>query len=192
LANSTVNDSWTGQIFGLAIYHTQLRPDQVRRHYDVWTTKQAPISVNTDRPIAVYRFNERAGNVIRNQLGGGPDLMIPPHYTVLYPTFLLSAWRSHLLTWSHWQDIGINVAGFIPFGLSFRGFLSTARRYRWPATATLALGALLSLTIEFLQTFLPTRDSDATDLISNLLGTVIGMLAYRFSEKRGLVAHIGC
>jgi VanZ family protein len=39
---------------------------------------------------------------------------------------------------------------------------------------TLLLGAGISLFIELLQVYLPTRDSSLTDVMNNVLGTYIG------------------
>ena len=36
------NDDWTGQLRGLAIYHRELTPPEVVRHYETWTGKDGP------------------------------------------------------------------------------------------------------------------------------------------------------
>jgi concanavalin A-like lectin/glucanase superfamily protein len=45
LANSTVDDSWTGQISGLAIYDRELTPAQVSNHFQSWTPDQGPLLI---------------------------------------------------------------------------------------------------------------------------------------------------
>jgi len=84
----------------------------------------------------------------------------------------------------------INIAGFVPFGFLVCAYFSLARRIRTPALVTILLGFTVSFTIESLQAFLPTRDSGTTDLITNTLGTCIGVWLYRLSFWRVPVARI--
>jgi VanZ family protein len=46
----------------------------------------------------------------------------------------------------------------------------------------LLLGAWISLTIELLQEYLPTRDSSLTDVLNNILGIYIGARLFQASR----------
>lgn len=75
-------------------------------------------------------------------------------------------------------DVAQNLLAYMPFGL----FLVAALRRRFEGGAALGLallaGGLLSLTMESLQQWLPSRDASLADLALNLLGTLAGgMLA---------------
>jgi hypothetical protein len=179
-------DSWTGQLFGLAIYHRELTPYQVLRHYEAWTQKGRPeiTSGKTEdqRNVALYLLDERTGNIAHNQTGSGLDLHIPERYTVLDRVLLEPFWREFSLSWSYWSAALKNIVGFVPFGFVFFAWLSAIHLKR-PVLATVLLGTLVSLTIEVLQAWLPTRDSGMTDLITNTLGTWIGVVSYRFLKE---------
>jgi len=80
------------------------------------------------------------------------------------------------LSWGYWKNLLKNIVGFIPLGFCFYPYVSVVRLYKHPALITVILGFAVSLTIEVLQAYLPTRDSGTTDLITNTLGTWIGAL----------------
>jgi glycopeptide antibiotics resistance protein len=104
-----------------------------------------------------------------------PNLVIPERFYVLHRKFLtdpVTLQRSDL------ADAVINIIGFVPFGflvslyLSQKASLSRAQTIHW----ALVLGGMTSFLIEFLQAYLPTRDSSYLDLINNILGTMVGAL----------------
>jgi hypothetical protein len=188
VANSpSTGDSWSGQILGLAIYHRQLTATQVAQHYEGWTRNQRPALAQDEASVALYPFNERAGDIVHNQLDPATDLMIPKRYFVLHSAFLRSPWREYRANWSYWKDVGINIAGFIPMGFCVVAYFSSVRTIVRAAAATIVLGFVTSLTIETLQAFLPTRESGMTDLITNTLGTAIGVMLYRLSVTQQLL-----
>jgi glycopeptide antibiotics resistance protein len=88
-------------------------------------------------------------------------------------------WKEFDLSEGYWSGNLKNVVGFVPFGFCFYAYFAVARRPRRAALLTLIWGALVSLTIEVLQAALPTRDSGTTDLITNTLGTWVGVLCYK-------------
>ncbi len=179
IANSPIfDDSWSGVLRGLAIYDRALNPAQIARHYTSWTEGQAPALAADDLCIALYLFNERGGRVVHNRVRAENDLYIPEKFMVLRQTVLDPAWRAFKWSRGFWEDASINVAGFIPFGWFFCAYFS-ARGLSSPALRASSVGAAVSLFIELTQASLPTRDSSMSDLINNILGSVLGAAAYR-------------
>jgi glycopeptide antibiotics resistance protein len=97
----------------------------------------------------------------------------------VHQTLLELPWNEFHRQWSYLKDVLINIAGFVPLGVFFYAYFSSARRIRCAAVATAILGLIVSLTIEVLQAHLPTRNSGVTDVITNTLGTCIGIVIYR-------------
>jgi VanZ family protein len=191
LGNSvTSSDSWSGQVLGLAIYAHELTAARVLVQYEDWTINRRPTLSQDERSTALYLFSERGGNLVHDQLGSSADLIMPNRYMVLRPAFLLSPWGHYHPTWSYWADVGINIIGFIPFGFFVVGYFSTVPAIRNAVAATILIGFLTSLTIEWLQAYLPTRDSGINDLITNTLGTVLGVHLYRSSLCQNLMRQL--
>jgi VanZ family protein len=188
--SATAPDSWSGQILGVAIYHEQLTSAQVAQHYEDWTKTRRPTVTADEAPVALYRFDERKGTIARNQLDSATGLTIPSRYFILHPGFFLTPWREYKPTWSYWLDVGINIAGFIPFGFCIVAYLSSIRRINRASAITIILGFTVSLTIETLQAYLPMRSSGMTDLITNTLGTATGVMFYRWSFMQGLLTKV--
>lgn len=184
------NDSWTGDLRGLAIYQRELTPAEVLRHYETWTTRGRPAVARDENAVGIYLFDERAGNIVHDAAGRGIDLYIPNRFSLLHQKFLEPFWKEFKPRRSYWVDILVNIAGFIPLGFVFFAHWSSARPIKHPALATVALGLAVSLTIEVVQSYLPTRASGTTDLITNTLGTFLGVKLYAWAAARALFAKI--
>lgn len=185
LGNSTIRDSWPGQIMGLAVYDFALAPSQVEAHAERWTKEQDPVVSGERHPLVLYLFDERKGSVVHDRMGSAKDVVVPARYFVLHPAFLHPAWdqfRSRWdgwMSWSYWTDLCLNIAGFVPLGFFFTAYFSLVRPIPRPRVMVVVLGLASSLAIEMLQHLLPTRDSSMTDVITNTIGTVVGVAFYQ-------------
>lgn len=184
------NDSWTGDLRGLAIYERELTSAEVLRHYVTWTTQGRPSVSGDEKAAGVYTFDEGAGTVVHDADHRGINLSIPVRFSLLHQTFLKPFWKEYTPSRSYWVDIAVNVAGFIPLGFMFFAYWSSVRPIKHPALAAVALGLAVSLTIEVLQSYLPTRTSGTTDLTTNTLGTFLGVKLYDSTAAKALLAKI--
>jgi len=179
IANSPLrSNSWSGQLRGLALYGSELDSAKVAQHFKEWTHQGKPALTEHENPIALYLFDERKGTVVHNQVRSGVDLTIPERYLVEDHIFLEPPWEE-VHTQGYLKSIAINIAGFVPLGFFFYAYFSSAQRMRGAAVATVLLGSIVSFTIEVIQAYLPTRYSGITDIITNTLGTCIGVVLYR-------------
>jgi VanZ family protein len=176
--SSTADDSWSGRLLGLALYGTALNDSRVGEHFESWVNNGRPSVSEADRAAAIYTFDEGAGTIAHNLIAGQPDLQIPAKFTLLHQVFLTPVWKEFHPDLSYLEDLVINIAGFIPLGF----FFYPRRHFRYgkfPELFTVLFGFGVSLAIEIIQSFLPTRQSGTTDLITNTLGTAIGVWLFR-------------
>lgn len=112
-----------------------------------------------------------------------------------YPdAFSIVSVHQHFNNPSNIYDFILNIFLFMPFGLSLTYLLSSGKR-RWLSLVIVLLGSFsLSLTVEVIQIFLPTRSSTVADLFSNSLGGLLGSFSFysprlkKFMSLRRLVA----
>ena len=172
------SDSWSGQLRGVALYRSELSAAQVAQHYQDWVQKGKPMVGDSERALALYLFDERAGNIVHNEVRSGIDLYIPERYLVVHQTLLEPAWKEFHRQKNYLKNALFNIGGFVPLGFLVCAYFSLAGRVRRPAIAAVVVGAIVSATIEVLQAHLPTRDSGMTDVITNTIGACIGVLLY--------------
>ncbi|HET8748082.1 MAG TPA: VanZ family protein [Ramlibacter sp.] len=118
---------------------------------------------------------------------GWRDQQIPPW------DFLFAGWPRY---WTGF-DVAANVVGYVPLGfllaLSFlrRGNVRLFASHPNIAAVAVALatGTLLSLCMESLQNFLPSRVASNVDFGLNALGTLVGAALAAGLELAGVLAH---
>jgi hypothetical protein len=192
VGNSPVaNESWSGDLRGLAIYDRKLTSMEVLGHFNSWTKNARPTISEKEGPAALYLFNEREGSVVHNRAGSAPDLYTPDHYLIVRQTLLEVPWKEYHPGWGYYKDLLINIGGFIPFGFVFCAYFSSALHLKRPQLKTILLGFTVSLTIEVLQGFIPTRASGLTDVITNTLGTGIGVMLFQWEITQAAFSRVG-
>jgi hypothetical protein len=148
-------------------------------NYRSWTNVGRPAENGPASQYALYFFNENDGNLIRDHGNLGVNLFIPETYVIAQPIFLGLPLRSYDGDWGDVQDIIINIAGFVPFGFTLSAFLILNTRLKRSDAIAVLSGLAVSLTIEILQYYLPTRNSDLSDVLTNTLGTCVGVMLWR-------------
>jgi VanZ like protein/concanavalin A-like lectin/glucanase superfamily protein len=182
------NNGWSGVLRGLAIYDRELTQPEISRDYSAWTEAARP--AHESHTIALFRFDERTGTIAHNQVRG-PDLVIPAHYRLIRHSFLTVPWREFFPNWEYVRDIVVNILGFMPLGFLLCAYLSLLRKSDHATLKTMVLCALISLIIETLQAFLPTRTSGLTDVITNSIGGLFGALVCETGLTQELFRAVG-
>ena len=188
LGNSPTGESyWNGNLTGLAIYKRALSADQVFKSYETWTGITPPLVSADDGCLAIYLFNERKGTMVHNEINAIDTLTIPEIFKPVQRKILYPLWSEFRWNLSFIQDITTNTLGFIPFGFFFSALLlKITRLRRLPAyLIIILLGTGLSLTIELIQAYLPTRDSSLMDVLTNSAGTILGAAVCQSLYKTG-------
>lgn len=149
---------------------------------------------------------------------------LPRHLTIAYGVLVVyaclhpfSGWRENGLPlfdfltapWPHYYraiDLVLNVLGFLPLGFVMVPAMPSRLSRGTGVLLTVLLCALLSLGLETVQNFLPTRVPSNVDLGCNILGAMLGALIgasvghdlfdrrgwlHRWRTRRILAGHLG-
>jgi hypothetical protein len=178
LGNSPSNFKvWKGEIHGLAVYDEKVSPAEAAAHFAEWSgTSRVPSGEDRSHLLALYDFHERSGNAIHNEVAPAPALTIPPHFSIPRKSQLASVGHQFEWTASYRYDVITNIVGFLPLGFVLCGFFSLSRSRVQAVLISALCGAFLSFSIEFLQYYIPRRDSGWTDVVTNTTGTLLGAL----------------
>ena len=175
---------WVGEIYGLAYYDRILPEPAIGDHFRQWSRERTFTFTRSQNPAGLYLFNEGKGDRIGDHAGGQHDLAIPGKMTILTKEFLATPFGKGKYNVSLFQDMAINIAGFIPMGFLLGALLWQAnyRDVKKRLLLVMLTCGAISLTIELAQAWIPSRSSQMLDLILNTLGAgtgVIGHSVYR-------------
>ncbi len=180
LGNSVYGDEpWQGTVAGLALFDRELEPGSVASLYDSWAGTGSLASAGGRNPAALYLFTEKGGSRVFDAAGGAQPLDIPRRATPPRRKMLAGVPGDAGPPGGLARDALLNVAGFLPVGFLCTAALGLSGRAsggRAAAGAVLFCFAL-SLTIETLQGWIPSRSSQMTDLILNTAGAIAGAFA---------------
>jgi len=112
------------------------------------------------------------------------NFSIPENYS-------LQALFNHFDNTSFFQDQVNNVLLFMPFGLGLTSILLRRQIQGLNQIVVVAIAsASLSFSVEFLQSFLPSRDPTPADIINNTFGGFVGLLCFYIWDSRSFNSTI--
>jgi VanZ family protein len=172
---------WQGDVYGLAFYGNVLSPQDAIRHHTLWSKTRSFKFSERDNPVLAYFLDEKNGVKALAHGSGGLPLEIPSRMQILQREILSSSGDALPFNRNTIQDIIINLLGFIPLGYILTAtVMQRGGRYEKHAVLiTLALCFMVSLLIETVQAWLPSRSSQMLDLTLNTLGALSGGIICR-------------
>lgn len=183
LGNEATGDRpWSGKIAYVAIYDQVLDAQDVRLHYlnvKNWVTGAGKIPLTSKAPVVQYLLDEKKGSHIANTgtLSSSLSLEIPEKIETAKRPFLAPTPERRIKLDSYaGYEMLFNVFLFIPFAFLLHGLFSSRINGFWkPIFAVIAVGALTTISVEMLQHFSESRYSSQADIVTNLIGVVIGV-----------------
>jgi hypothetical protein len=192
LGNSVYGDgSWLGSISGLALFDRELGPESVAALYEAWAGERSFVEADRENPSVLYLFDEGEGALMRDRRNGAAPLVIPSGVTPLKKRFLDMSLGESGFTGSLIRDAFLNLGGFVPLGFFLAAFLlqrgGTAGKR--PVVYAALFCFAVSLTIEVLQAWMPSRSSQFLDLILNTAGGYAGaaLLKKQYGKLRSFI-----
>lgn len=176
---------WWGEIQGLAVYDRALMASEAEKHNVLVAQKGMP-GLAGEGCLLLYTFEEGEGKTVGNIIGEANPFYVPDHRVAFIKTILnLRNMRTDLLSGQPMEDFVANIFFFIPYGILLS--LLLFRRFSLGPFLTIIIvvfsGGFLSITVETIQFFLPSRAPAITDVISNMLGSGVGCLALLFKKN---------
>jgi VanZ family protein len=183
LGNSSTGKlpSWQGNLLGLAIYNRPLSKAEVFGHYQLWLQKQEIFEQENGKPVALYLFDEGQGTLAINHAGPRKNLIIPNTFKMLQKSIMTLPEETFSLKPFVLKDVIVNTMGFIIFGLVIIAYIhETILWQQYKYLIVVILCGFISLGIETVQVFLPSRTSSVTDLTLNIFGAFLVIILFPY------------
>lgn len=98
---------------------------------------------------------------------------------MVHQLLLEPPWQEFHTRQSYLKSCIINIAGYVPLGFFFSLYFTVVCKVKRVSLAAIVSGETVSLVIELVQEYLPTRYSGMTDIVTNTLGTGVGVVLHR-------------
>ena len=177
---------WMGDVMGLAVYRYPLSDQDVTMHFNHWLKDGNFLFAKKYKPDMLYVFDEKNGDKVMDRTGGNNDFHIPSIMKELKKTILAFPRNRPGFNIEFIEDVMINLVGFIPFGFFLNAtFVKAGDGFeKHGVLIAVALCFFVSLFIEVLQAWIPSRSSDVLDLVLNTAGGLLGAGVERSMEHR--------
>lgn len=174
-------NSWEGNFYKFAIYKKA-------------SISEESIKFKKKDSILYYIFKRSEPvNVIKDisTFGAQHDLYIPTQFHEIGKSVLSFPDRYFLFSAGFIKDVFLNIIGFIPLGFfCAKMFTNIIESFLRVAIISLTIGVLVSLCIEILQIFIFSRSSSSFDLVTNAIGTYLGVLIIKkYFNKNNVVSN---
>ena len=167
---------WKGEVMGLVVYKYPLSHQDVTTHFKHWLKNGNFLFAKKYKPDMLYVFDEKKGEKVMDRSGGNIDFHIPSKMKIFKKKILSFSWSSLTFNAEFFEDVMINLMGFIPLGFFLNTvFVKAGESFeRHGILITVVLCFFVSLFIEIYQAWIPSRSSDVLDLALNTLGGGVG------------------
>ena len=168
--------SWKGDVLGLALYRYPLSEQEAAKHFKYWSKDKSFLFAKKYKPTMLYLFDEKNGEKVMDRAGGHIDFHIPSKMKILNKKILSFSWKRLTFNTEFFEDVMINLIGFIPLGFFLNAtFVKAGEGFeRHGFLITVVFCFFVSLLIEVYQAWIPSRSSDVLDLVLNTLGGGFG------------------
>lgn len=184
-SSASASGAWQGTLHGFALYPGPLAPSNGVQHFRAWKESGTFAFATNSAPLLLYLFDERRGERVQDHGSLGLPLIIPSRLISLEHRVLTSLPPLRNLSRGMKQDVALNLIGFMPLGFALCLVMHGAfHRPWWRVTIATVLCVAVSFLIEFLQAWMPSRDSSLLDLALNTAGGAAGALCQTLATWR--------